>query len=42
MVSGQGDDKEGANVLNFIIWLEGAVLKYEPHCVAKKHGGGFD
>ena len=30
VVSGQGDDEEGANVLNFRIWLEGAVLEYEP------------
>ena len=28
VVSGQGDDKEGANVMNIIIWVEGAVLEY--------------
>ena len=49
MVSGQGEDEEGANVLNVIIWVEGAVLEYEPRCVAKtpwkisttyRHAGG--
>ena len=38
MVSGKGDDKEGANVLNVKVWVAGAVLEYEPFCVAKKNG----
>ena len=38
MVSGQGNDKEGANVLNVRIWVEGAVLEYEPRCVEKTPG----
>ena len=38
VVSGQVDDKEGANVLNVRIWVEGAVLEYEPCCVAKPPG----
>ena len=49
MVSGQGNDEEGANVLNVIICVEGSVLEYEPRCVAKtqrkilttyRHAGG--
>ena len=39
MVSGQGNDEEGANVLNVSIWVEGAVLEYERGCVTKKQGG---
>ena len=35
MVSGKGDDEEGANVLNVRIWVEDAVLEYEPRCIAK-------
>ena len=47
--SGKGDDEECANVLNVRIWLEGAVLEYEPCWVAKtpwkiltayRHAGG--
>ena len=38
VVSGQGDDEEGANVLNVSIWVEGAVLEYERGCVTKKRG----
>ena len=38
MVSEQGNEEEGANVLNIIIWLEGAFLEYEPCCVAKTLG----
>ena len=38
MVSGKGDDEEGANVLNVRIWVEGAFLENEPHCVAKTQG----
>ena len=30
VVSGQGNDEEGVNVLNAIILVEGAVLEYEP------------
>ena len=41
LVSGYGDDKEGANMLNVIIWVESAVFKYEPRCVAKRTGGDF-
>ena len=41
MVSGQGKVKEGANVLNVRIWVEGAVLEYEPSCVAKTWGNIF-
>ena len=33
VVSGQGDDKEGENVLNIRIWVEGAALEYEPRCI---------
>ena len=38
MVSGQGNDKEGATILNVIIWVEGAVFEHEPLCVAKTRG----
>ena len=38
MVLGQGDDKEGANILNVRIWVEGAVLEYETRCVKTKCG----
>ena len=38
VVSGKGDDEEGANVLNVRIWVEGAVLEYEPRCVTKPLG----
>ena len=41
VVSGQVNDEEGFNVLNVRTWLEGAVLEYEPRCVAKKQGN-FD
>ena len=36
--SEQVDDEEGTNVLNVRIWVEGAVLEYEPHCIAKTPG----
>ena len=39
MVTGQGYYKEGANVLNVIIWVGGAVLECELHFVAKTPGG---
>ena len=38
MVSGQGDDKEGDNMLNVRIWVEGAILEYEPRCVVNPPG----
>ena len=38
VVSGQGNDKEGANVLNVRIWVEGSVLEYELSCVVKTPG----
>ena len=38
MVSGKGNAKEGANILNVRIWVEGAVLEYEQRCVAKPPG----
>ena len=38
MVSGQGNDGEGANVLNVIIWVEDALLEYETRCVTKTPG----
>ena len=38
VVSGHGYDEEGASVLNVRIWVEGAVLEYEPRCVAKNQG----
>ena len=38
VVSGKGDDEEGANVLNVRIWVEDAVLEYEPRCIAKTPG----
>ena len=38
VVPGQGDDKKCDNVLNDRIWVEGAVLEYEPRCVAKTPG----
>ena len=38
MVSGQGNDEEGTNLLNIITWVEGAVLEYEPRNVAKTPG----
>ena len=41
VVTGQGDGEEGANVLNVRIWVEGAVLEYEPHCVAETPGKLF-
>ena len=28
VVSGQGNNEENANVMNVIIWVEGAVLEY--------------
>ena len=37
-MSGQGNEEEGANVLNIIIWVEDAVLEYDPRCVAKTQG----
>ena len=40
VVSAQGDDKEGANVLSVISWVEVDALEYEPPCVAKTPGGG--
>ena len=39
LVSGQGNDKEGVDILNAIILVEGAVLEYERRCVAKTPGG---
>ena len=39
VVLGQGDDKEGANILNVRIWVEGAVLEYEPRYIANSLGG---
>ena len=38
MVSVQVSDKEGANVLNVIIWMEGSVLEYKLSCVVKTPG----
>ena len=37
-MTGQGDGEEGANVLNVRIWVEGAVLEYEPRRVEKNPG----
>ena len=42
VVSGQGDDKEGANTINVRIWVDSAVLEYESLCVAKPPGEKFD
>ena len=39
VVSVQGDDEEGAKVLNVRIWVGGAVLECELHFVAKTPGG---
>ena len=39
MLSGQVYDEEVPNVLSVRILLEGAVLEYEPRCVAKTPGG---
>ena len=38
VVSGQGNNEEGENVLNVRIWGEGAVLEYELRCAAKTPG----
>ena len=38
MVSGQGNNEEGYNLLNVRIWVKGAVLEYKPRCVAKTPG----
>ena len=38
VMSGQVNEEEGANVLNIIIWVEDAVLEYDPRCVAKTQG----
>ena len=38
VVSGQGNYKEGANTINVRIWVDGAVLEYDPCCVAKPPG----
>ena len=38
VVSGQVNYERVANVLNVRIWVEGAVLEYEPCCVAKTLG----
>ena len=38
MVSWKGNDEEGANMLKIRIWVEGAVLEYDPRCVAKNPG----
>ena len=38
VMSGQGYDEEGNNVLIVIIWVEGDILEYEPCCVAKTLG----
>ena len=38
VVSGQGDDEEGANVTNGKMLLEGSILEYDLRCVAKTPG----
>ena len=38
VVSGQGYEEEGANVMDVSIWVESAVLEYEPRCFAKTPG----
>ena len=42
VVSGQSNDEEGVKVLKVIIWVEGAVLEYEPRCVATPPRENFD
>ena len=42
VVPGQGNNKEGVNVLNVRIWVEGAVLEYEPRYIENSLGGNFD